>query len=684
MSNQLRLNTAIDELERVGVVVGALRGLAHFTEGMDLQAIRRHLVPAVHSGELQRALPAVAGAGGASVVKGLLEVLGAAGSFVSGVLMTGDFLEGVGDGQPSAAIDAAAREQSEHERTVEQSRQSTDHAVHCMEAMDGSCVAHVEKIVSTTCKFVRLIRGALGDGAGPMVVIEPILHKAVSVILGILQRRNASLEGCMDALIDDHQKAAQPGNSAAAVCQGKTDEAESAAPKRCDTEAAGSAVQRLCETDGPEQHEEKRSIEEAPSAAAPNTTMSTVTVPPSSGMEGAKERIPSVNVMAPIQPAQSLQTSPLEGLAGASHNCGDQRLPQSGLVSSLIGAGSAELSSLIPAQNCPPQVPTTQDIPSVSTSQDIQHHIQTGMGQIHAGVQQGLGKAAHLWDQFAGAVNESLCPPESNGEHCPSEPTPCDGHKLGRDEAEDNLQKVCPPETEVEAPCVSEAGEREACSPEAENQKADASEQKCEEKCTSEQESSEKKAKEKDISGEETQDMKSSTEPAEKIQVSENSEPPRYAGFDKSSHPSVPVGAVDKPVASSAENLDPNSATTQNPTPEQVTTLEENPALEEESGVDPAPGADGELVAGRSESNTPISPVDPEAAPGRLEAAPGSADPHWSPDIWVSGLNSSADTNADGPTGQYPTGQYVRDNSGTTSVAASSDVQYELLRSGQW
>lgn len=632
MSNQLRLNAAINELESVGAIVGGLRGAANFTEGLDLSMIRTGLGSALHPSVTRRALPAfaVAGAGGAGAAGaggvtalGVLNALGAAGSVISGVLMAGEFLRGLGDDQPSQAVDAAAQEQSEHEGKVTQCKQSTDHAVSCMEAMDNTCVSNIEQIASTTSNLVKVIRGVLGNGAGPLVIIEPILQKAVAAISGILQQRNSSLEGCMDALIGDHQEAAQPGNSGSPVCKGSAESADAVTTKPCAPQAMEQPVENVTPT--------------APSAPTTPPTPVADCPEPTQPVHKATTMPATSGPTPPVQPPTSAPQAPVT--SHTPHTPTTQVPFAPGSSSPSVPVGGTELSSVNPSQNCPPPIPT---------SQDIQQH-------IHKGIQQSIGQASQMWDQFAGTVNDVLCPTESTVDEFTTEqspqapepvvdsvpdPAPAPAPAPAPDPATHPVtapDDLCPEETPVQ-------DEGEEC--DKDKEAVSNNEDPCDDAADEQPDEVVNEPAEKPV--QEVAEQQPGKGMAPETDVEDKPQPKASEGFDKSAHPSVPAGAVEQPAPPAVENppTAPDPATT--PVPEAV------------------------------EPNAAVAPVDPQEDPadGTGKGAGSEKDPNWTPDIWVSGVGDAGNVDVDVT--------YVHQGDESVSVAAANESNHTLQRSGRW
>ena len=354
MMEQTRLNAALSNLERIGAPTGDVRSLAEFTAGLDLGSIRDYLGSSASTRLAPLAAPVVAGTmgGGAAAggtFGGLVGTAGAMGSAISGLLMLGDFLAGLGDDAPKEAVNQAGWDQEEHEGHVADGCTATDLATEAMGDVQSSCVSSVEKICDSTVSFADMVKAVVGPGLKYSMVMGPVMGLAVSTIHALLHARNDSLGSCMDTLIDDHEPAAQPGASGKAVCR------EPAPPEPASATTPGSV-----ETPPPRVEAAPCEVSTQTAGAAPISEPENC--PPSGGHNVPSASPPSSQLPPQLPPQEPSHHVPV--------------VPSTGSV-----ASSA----------CPPLIDPLH-------AQKILH--------------QGVQLAAGAWQEFMGSVQGLLCPPE--------------------------------------------------------------------------------------------------------------------------------------------------------------------------------------------------------------------------------------------------------------------------------
>ena len=579
MQEHMRVINALNDLERAGAVVGSLRGLAEFTNGLDLGQIHKglgsNLPPYAYVRAAPLAAPVIAGtlgaggAGGAAAAGGaagggLVGTIGAWGSIISGAVMLGDFLAGLGDDAPQQAVNQAGQEQQDHEGTVADGCQATDLATEAMAGLNTSCLSAVEQISTSTTGFADMVKALVGPGTKYMSIMGPIFAVTVSAIHTLLQSRNDSLGTCMDNLIKDHEPAAQPGASAAAVCK----DPAPAEPAPASKPEGMEPCPTVCS-------------EAPPASPSPSSSTTSPVCPDTSTAP------PKVSAVPCDVPTQTAGTAPV----AAPEDC------------------PPPVNQAPPAAPAPGPVQQVTVVPSSGGSSACPPLINPGQAQLM--INQGLHLAAGAWQQFVGTVEGMLCPPELT-------PPPAD--PPAEVPAPQPVVDECPPEPApkpVVDPCPEPEPKPEPvvqeCPPELKPEPAaDPCPEPAAEPCVE---------PEPDPRPEEdtVKDKPAEDKPAED----------KEQGFDKSKHPSVPDGAVPQP----------ETGKTPAPTPEpegKGTAPATVPPPAPEPPASPKPVPPAPPVA----PPEPASPATPPEPPTPAPEPPQDAAPNWAPDIWVSSAAS--------------------------------------------
>lgn len=330
-ANAQAVPQALDALEREGGYVEGARGQNCFTDGLDIPELKKCL-------------------GKESATSCDFDISAA----VAGLAQVGEFLTGLGNDAPQAAVSTACVEQSSHEATVADGCNAADIATDVLQRIQDDCARTVEQLSSSAAGMAQFAKGMLGPAQGAAVV-APVVASACAVAEKILSARNCSLEAVFESLIADHEPAAQPGKANEVLCS-STPQPECSGDKPAPTPPV---VEPAPE---PEQ------TPVAPATACPET------------------KVPA----APAEPAPAPVTPPVVEPEPAP-----KPAPEPAPCANTEPAKAA----VTPPQTQAPSAPMTP--PPAMTPGGACEAIKTG-----------LNLAASTWQQLAGTVDGMLCPPE--------------------------------------------------------------------------------------------------------------------------------------------------------------------------------------------------------------------------------------------------------------------------------
>ena len=358
-ANAQTVPQALDALEREGGYVEGARGQNCFTDGLDIPELKKCL-------------------GKESATSCDFDISTA----VTGLAQVGEFLAGLGNDVPQAAVTTACAEQSSHEATVADGCDAADLATDVLQRIQDDCARTVEQLSSSAAGMAQFAKGILGSAQGAAVV-APVVASACAVAEKILSARNCSLEAVLESLIADHEPAAQPGKANEVLC--------SSAPQ---PECSGDKPAPTPPVVEPAPEPEKTPV--APATACSETKV------PESPAEPAPAPVPSPVAEPAPAPAPAPEPAPCANTEPAK-------------------------AAVTPPQTPAPSAPMTP--PPAMTPGGACDVIKTG-----------LNLAASTWQQLVGTVDGMLCPPEppacveapacaepvANPEPAPcTEPEPC-------------------------------------------------------------------------------------------------------------------------------------------------------------------------------------------------------------------------------------------------------------------